>query len=622
MGSMQTGRSWHRLPLPNVIAAFLLSAFIVGYVAPAALAIADDLTVSLVDSADPVNVGQQVTYTATAAYDPNVGLTDPATGVQVVFTVPAGMTFTSAGAGCSGSGPVTCSIGDLAAGATANVTMTLTAAQAGAGTTPSVGATVSATAPSPDSDPSNDSDTEATTINPAADLALTKTASPTTSFAGQDVTFTVTASNAGPSAAANVVVTDTLPAGFTFKSSSSGCTAAGQTVTCPATASLSSGTNVVHNIVATVAPTATGSLQNTASVTSPTFDPVAANNTATATVAIVAAPAELAIALVDAPDPVGPGMDLNYTITITSTGPNDAPNVAVTASVPAETTFVSADGGGTLSGTAVNWTVPSVAKNATSTLHYTVHVNDDVAASTLSATATLTYGGDTTASDNTATAETAVGAEADLVVVIAADDLNPGKDGGVTFSVGVGNAGPQAVSGVVVEAKLPKGISFDAATDPALSIAAPNAYDPSTGRWDPVDLAAGASLTFTLSGIVTTANPVTVTADATLPAGFSDPTPANATDSVILNQADTGGNGGGGNGSGGGGTGGSDGSGGAGGSGGTTSEGTAFTGFTATQLMPWLVFFMILGFSSIEFARRRGHVLPVGSTYGFEPWVT
>ena len=67
MGSMQTDRSWHRLPLPNVIAAFLLSAFIVGYVAPAAFAIADDLTVTLVDSADPVNVGQQVTYTATAA---------------------------------------------------------------------------------------------------------------------------------------------------------------------------------------------------------------------------------------------------------------------------------------------------------------------------------------------------------------------------------------------------------------------------------------------------------------------------------------------------------------------------------------------------------------------------
>jgi hypothetical protein len=88
---------------------------------------------------------------------------------------------------------------------------------------------------------------------------------------------------------------------------------------------------------------------------------------------------------------------------------------------------------------------------------------------------------------------------------------------------------------------------------------------------------------------------------------------------VVLNQADSGGNGGGNGGGGGGGTGGS--GGGTGGSGGTN-EGTAFTGFTATQLMPWLVFFMILGLSSVEFARRRGQVLPIGSTYGFEPWIT
>jgi uncharacterized repeat protein (TIGR01451 family) len=613
---MQTGRSWHRLPITNVVAAFLLSAFIVGYVAPAALAIADDLTVTLVDSADPVNVGQQVTYTATAAYDPNVGLVDPATGVQVVFTVPAGMTFTSAGAGCAGSGPVTCTIGNLAAGATANVTMTLTAALAGAGTTPSVNATVSATAPSPDSDPSNDTDTEATAINPAADLSLTKTANPTTSFAGQDVTFTVTASNAGPSTAANVVVTDTLPAGLTFKSSSSGCTAAGQTVTCPATASLSSGTNVVHNIVATVQPSAVGSLQNTATVSSPTFDPVAANNTANATVAITAPPAELDVTLADAPDPVAPGGDLTYSVVVHNAGPNDAPNVAVTASVPPETTFVSADNGGTVNGSSINWTIPTIAKDALVTLTYVVNVDADITADTLSSTATLTYGGDTTPSDNTATADTAVGAEADLVVVIAADDLNPGKGGGVTFTIGVGNAGPQDVSGVIVEAHLPKGISFDSATDPALAIAAPNAYDPSTGRWDPVDLVAGGSVTFTLSGTLTTANQVTVTADALLPAGYSDPTPSNATDAVILNQADDSGGS-----SGGGGTGGTGGSGGTGGTGGS-SEGTAFTGFTATQLMPWLAFFMILGLSSVEFARRRGHVLPVGSTYGFEPWIT
>jgi uncharacterized repeat protein (TIGR01451 family) len=615
---MQTGRSWHRLPLPNVVAAFLLSAFIVGYVAPAALATADDLSISIADSADPVNVGQQVTYTATVLYGPEPSITDPATGVQVVFTVPTPqMTFVSAGAGCSGTGPVTCTLGDLAAGASAAATLTLAAAQAGP---PSVSATVSATAPNPDAVPGNDTDSETTTINPAADLALTKTAAPTTASPGQDVTFTLTTHNNGPSAAANVVVTDTLPTGLTFKSSSTGCTATGQTVTCPQTASLPfPGTDLVHTIVATVAATATGSLQNTASVTSPTTDPAAANNSANATVAIVTAPAELSITIADDPDPVAPGGTLDYTITVTSTGPNDATNVTVSSGVPAGTTFVSADNGGTVSGSAVGWTIPSVARNASVTLKYVVTVNQDVAAGSLSTTATLTYGGDTTAADNTATADTAIGAEADLVVVISADDLNPGDGGSVTFSIGVGNAGPGDLTGIVLTADLPKGLAFESATDPSLAIRAQDIYHPSSGEWDPFDLAAGEALTFTLAATVTTPNPVTMRADATLPAGFTDPTPSNAVDSVTLNQAS------GGNGNGGGGGGGGSGSGGTGGSGGTsgtTDDGTAFTGLTATQMMPWLVFFMMLGLASVEFARRRGHVLPVGSTYGFEPWIT
>jgi membrane fusion protein (multidrug efflux system) len=123
------------------------------------------------------------------------------------------------------------------------------------------------------------------------------------------------------------------------------------------------------------------------------------------------------------------------------------------------------------------------------------------------------------------------------------------------------------------------------------------------------------AVTFTLSARVTTNDPVTNTASALLPGG-SDPVVQNSADSVTLNQASGGNGGNGGNGGGSGGTGGT------GGTSTTTDDGTAFTGFTATQLMPWLVFFMILGLSSVEFARRRGHVLPVGSTYGFEPWIT
>ncbi|MFN8232325.1 MAG: DUF11 domain-containing protein [Actinomycetota bacterium] len=599
-------------PLPNVVAAFLLSAFIVGYIAPAALAAPtgpDDFEVLLGQTAVPVNIGGAVTYTVTVNRDAGSG---GAGDVTVAVSAPAGISLGAASitTGTGTCAAQSCDLTAIGAGGSATVSVPATGVAPGSHV---VTATLSAANPA-DPVPSNDAASVTTTVNPA-NISLTKTANPTSAYTGQDVTFTITATNGGPSDASNVVVTDTLPAGLTFKSATGGCTAAGATVTCPAVP-LPNGNSVIVNVVATVQPSATGSLVNTANVTSPS-DNVTGNNSATATVAVTAPPAELALTLTDAPDPVAPGANLTYAVSVANAGPNDAPNVAVTASVPPETTFVSADNGGAVNGSAVSWTIPTIAKDASVTLTYVVTVNDDVAATTLSSTASLTYGGDTTPADNTATADTAVGAEADLAIVIAVDDLNPGKGGEVTFTIGVGNAGPNDVTGVVVEAKLPKGISFDSATDPSSAIAAPDAYDPSTGRWDPIDLVAGAAATLTLSGTVNTADQVTVTADAIPPAGFTDPTPANATDSVILNQADPGGNGGGGNGGGGGG-----GSGGTDGTGGTSGGETAFTGFTANQLMPWLVFFMILGLSSVEFARRRGHVMPVGSTYGFEPWIT
>jgi uncharacterized repeat protein (TIGR01451 family) len=56
-----------------------------------------------------------------------------------------------------------------------------------------------------------------------ANVAVTKTVGSV--VAGTEATYTLTVSNGGPSAAENVVVTDTLPEGVTFVSASdSGCT--------------------------------------------------------------------------------------------------------------------------------------------------------------------------------------------------------------------------------------------------------------------------------------------------------------------------------------------------------------------------------------------------------------
>jgi uncharacterized repeat protein (TIGR01451 family) len=56
-----------------------------------------------------------------------------------------------------------------------------------------------------------------------ADLEISKADSPDPVTVGDNLTYTITVTNNGPDAAANVVVTDTLPSGVTFVSASPGC---------------------------------------------------------------------------------------------------------------------------------------------------------------------------------------------------------------------------------------------------------------------------------------------------------------------------------------------------------------------------------------------------------------
>jgi uncharacterized repeat protein (TIGR01451 family) len=82
-----------------------------------------DLAITKTDSPDPVKVGQDLTYTLLVT---NNGLQD-ATGVSVVDTLPAGVTFVSASVGCTElGGVVTCDVGLLPMGEVASITIVVT----------------------------------------------------------------------------------------------------------------------------------------------------------------------------------------------------------------------------------------------------------------------------------------------------------------------------------------------------------------------------------------------------------------------------------------------------------------------------------------------------------------
>lgn len=122
----------------------------------------------------------------------------------------------------------------------------------------------------------------------SADLSITKDDGVTDAAAGSAVTYTITASNAGPSAVASATVTDNFPAecatvSWTCTGASGGtCTASG-TGNIVDAAVLPVGASVAYSATCNIDAMATGTLANTATVSSATSDPDSANNSATDT---------------------------------------------------------------------------------------------------------------------------------------------------------------------------------------------------------------------------------------------------------------------------------------------------------------------------------------------------
>lgn len=136
-------------------------------------------------------------------------------------------------------------------------------------------------------DPPNAADA-ITQVLAGADLVIAKTASPNPILTGSNLSYTITVTNNGPGAAANVIVTDNLPAAMTFVSCSAtgsgvcGGSGNNRTVTFASLASGASATvTLVANVNCSLANGAT--ISNTATVSSSTPDPVTNNNSAMVT---------------------------------------------------------------------------------------------------------------------------------------------------------------------------------------------------------------------------------------------------------------------------------------------------------------------------------------------------
>jgi len=179
---------------------------------------------------------------------------------------------------------------------------------------------------------------------PGPDVGITKTTDRNPALVDFNFNYDITVTNTG-SPAANVVVTDPLPAqaSFTAVTTSQGTCSydlGSHTVTCTLGTMFAGGS---VNIRITVKPRTEGTLNNTATVTTTDTDPNPGNNSASVNGLSAVKFVDLAVSKSAPANPIFAGQNETYTITVKNTNsPHNATGVTLSDTLPASMTFVSA----------------------------------------------------------------------------------------------------------------------------------------------------------------------------------------------------------------------------------------------------------------------------------------
>lgn len=362
----------------------------------------------------------------------------------------------------TGGQKISCPVGNLPAASTTQtgrvtITYTITATNG-----QDIDNLASARSDTPDPNASNNSTSVNLTVTSIADLALTKNG-PSSVVAGQAISWTLSVHNNGPSAATNVTITDTVPAGVTITSVTmpgASCAAgvpgdATHPTVCTLGTLAAGATSTTMTINATVNPGTTGVLHNDARVSSDTFDNNTSNNLASTSTTVTQS-SSLSITISATPNPVTAGTALSYRITVSNAGPSTATGILLTDALPSSLMFTSTGGVGVCgfqtNTNTVTCQLPDLGPGQSEDVFiYTIVKASTTAASiTNSATVTSSGGGNATAS-----VTTPVQTRADLGIVLASD-LNVYKPSTtIHYQVTLTNYGPSDAQNVVITQALP-----------------------------------------------------------------------------------------------------------------------------------------------------------------------
>ncbi len=500
-----------------------------------------DLAVTNADSPDPVSPGGTITYTQSVQ---NTGpetatnatfnqILEPSVGFQSI-TTPGGWSCTTPAVGASGA--INCSNASFTNGSTSNFTVVVTVLASSGTVTNTVTAGTSAS----DTDLLDNSATVATTILAPviADLGITKSTPSDDASPGASIAYTITLTNNGPDAAANVVVTDTLPADLLFQSihvpAGFSCTTptvgATGTITCN-TASMASGTTAVFTLVVQLTANATGPINNTVGATSDTDDNNGGNDSGSASPVAVPSngTADLSVVKSTPTTTAAPGDTVIYTISVTNNGPHPAGEVIVHDELPASLLFQSITPAATFTcltpasgstGTITCFGGP-LANGATATFTLVTTIAPSGSGSVVNNVVVSTSESDPVSSNSSGGSAPVVIATADLSISKTTTATQATTGDTITYTITVTNNGPDTATNVVVSDNLPAGLQYVSATPSQGSCAGTDPFTCSLGT-----LLNGASATITLQALVT-ATSGTVANTATVTADTDDSTPGN-----------------------------------------------------------------------------------------------
>lgn len=436
-----------------------------------------DVAVSKAVTGGTLVAGQTVVYTiAVTNAGPSV-----ANGVWVLDSLPLGTTTAQS---------ISNSFGTLSVGAAATYVLTVNIDPNTLGPITNKVQVFSANDPTP----GNDNASTVSVVTASADLGITKAVSGGSTNAGEQLVYRITVTNSGPSVARTVSVTDTP---------GSGMTPVDGTVT--NLGALLPGATTSYTFRVMIDPTTLGTITNSATVSSPTFDPGPMANSASATVATFSQAWLEIVKSIAAGSPIA-GTELTYRILVTNQGPSVARGVSVTESPGAG--LIAVDGTLTNLGT--------LAVNASTSYLFRAMIDQAALGpvtnlAVLTTTTTNLNGGGTVA-----TLVSPLTTEADLrVQKTAPPTASAGSN--LTYTVVVTNAGPSQARTVTY-------------LDTPSALTTP--LDSTSGGLG--NLAAGASTSFTFRVQVIESAEGPTTNTISVSSATTDPTPGNNSASAVV----------------------------------------------------------------------------------------